>query len=307
MPFLFRAALATAVVTLATAAPALADLTITYSPAQPGQTGTGIRLDGNLDATVPEVDDVSITQEQDGDLVINRAAGGPDTAVRVHGRRSVGAVPRRGRDHGRPQRRKRSPRDLRGPRPDGDRGRPRGRRDLGWRRRRRSRRRRGRRHAQRRCRAWTSTSAMPTATRSSRATACRSGSRAAAATTGSTTTSRTSSPSASAAPTRRRQLQHRRGLRRRPGERLPGRAGPVENGVDEDCDGQDDRNLDRDGTASRSARLQRRRSTIRPGTFEIRGNDVDENCDQRALPFAPLASSSRRAGSSRPNVTRLRS
>lgn len=72
---------------------------------------------------------------------------------------------------------------------------------------------------------------------------------------------------------------------------FPGAPDPVENGIDEDCDGQDDRNLDRDGDAFPvPLDCNDADPLIRPGTFEIRGNTIDENCDQRALPFAPLAS-----------------
>jgi hypothetical protein len=70
---------------------------------------------------------------------------------------------------------------------------------------------------------------------------------------------------------------------------FPGAPDP-ENGVDEDCDGADDRNLDRDGDGFPiPADCDDGRASIRPGALERRGNDVDENCDDRAEPFTPLA------------------
>lgn len=71
----------------------------------------------------------------------------------------------------------------------------------------------------------------------------------------------------------------------------PGAPDPVENGIDEDCDGQDDRNLDRDGDGFPvPADCNDNARSIRPGALEVRGNQIDENCDQRAQPFALLRS-----------------
>jgi hypothetical protein len=65
----------------------------------------------------------------------------------------------------------------------------------------------------------------------------------------------------------------------------------LDNGIDEDCDGADDRNLDRDndhfpipGDCDDS------NPRIHPGAREIRGNRVDENCDRLAEPFRVLRS-----------------
>jgi hypothetical protein len=70
----------------------------------------------------------------------------------------------------------------------------------------------------------------------------------------------------------------------------PGAPDP-ENGIDEDCDGQDDRNLDRDGDGFPiPADCNDADPKIRPGTLEIRGNAVDENCDSIAQGFALLRS-----------------
>ncbi len=72
---------------------------------------------------------------------------------------------------------------------------------------------------------------------------------------------------------------------------FPGAPDPVDNGVDEDCDGHDDQNLDRDGDGFPiPGDCNDADPKIRPGALEIRGNQVDENCDQRAEPFALLPS-----------------
>ena len=72
---------------------------------------------------------------------------------------------------------------------------------------------------------------------------------------------------------------------------FPGAPDPVENGIDEDCDGRDDQNLDRDADGFPvPGDCNDANPTVRPGAIEIRGNQVDENCDQRAEPFALLPS-----------------
>jgi hypothetical protein len=71
----------------------------------------------------------------------------------------------------------------------------------------------------------------------------------------------------------------------------PGAPDPVENGIDEDCDGRDDQNLDRDGDGFPiPGDCNDADPKIRPGAIEVRGNQVDENCDHRAEPFALLPS-----------------
>jgi len=72
---------------------------------------------------------------------------------------------------------------------------------------------------------------------------------------------------------------------------FPGAVDILENGVDEDCDGADDRNFDRDGDGFPvPGDCNDANAAIRPGALEIRGNAVDENCDRRAEPFALLPS-----------------
>ena len=72
---------------------------------------------------------------------------------------------------------------------------------------------------------------------------------------------------------------------------FPGAVDILENGVDEDCDGADDRNFDRDGDGFPvPGDCNDANAAIRPGALEIRGNAVDENCDRRASPFALLPS-----------------
>ena len=71
---------------------------------------------------------------------------------------------------------------------------------------------------------------------------------------------------------------------------FPGAREVFENGVDENCNGRDDVNLDRDGDGfPRPVDCNDGNAGIRPGAREVRGNRVDENCDQRAAPFAQLA------------------
>jgi hypothetical protein len=70
---------------------------------------------------------------------------------------------------------------------------------------------------------------------------------------------------------------------------FPGAPEVFDNGVDENCDGRDNPNLDRDRDGfPQPADCDDGNAAIRPGALEIRGNKVDENCDRRADPFAQL-------------------
>ncbi len=70
---------------------------------------------------------------------------------------------------------------------------------------------------------------------------------------------------------------------------FPGAPEVFDNGVDENCDGRDNPNLDRDRDGfPQPADCDDGNAKIHPGALEIRGNRVDENCDRRAEPFAPL-------------------
>jgi hypothetical protein len=61
------------------------------------------------------------------------------------------------------------------------------------------------------------------------------------------------------------------------------------NGVDEDCDGADDINLDVDGDGyKRPDDCNDRNAKIKPNAVEKRGNKVDENCDGRLQDFFPM-------------------
>ena len=61
------------------------------------------------------------------------------------------------------------------------------------------------------------------------------------------------------------------------------------NGIDEDCDGADDINLDVDGDGyKRPDDCNDRNPNIKPNAVEKRGNRVDENCDKRLQDFFPM-------------------
>ena len=78
-------------------------------------------------------------------------------------------------------------------------------------------------------------------------------------------------------------------MRRREPDALPRRAGLSRpNGVDEDCDGADDINLDVDGDGyKRPDDCNDRNAKIKPNAVEKRGNKVDENCDGRLQDSSP--------------------
>ena len=62
-----------------------------------------------------------------------------------------------------------------------------------------------------------------------------------------------------------------------------------DNGVDENCDGRDNPNLDRDADGfAQPGDCDDDNAAVKPGALEVRGNAVDENCDRRAEPFAQL-------------------
>jgi hypothetical protein len=87
----------------------------------------------------------------------------------------------------------------------------------------------------------------------------------------------------------------------------PGVRDIVENGVDENCDGADARNLDRDGDGFPiPVDCDDGNAGIHPGALEIRGNKVDENCDSVAKGFAWLRSLVSTNWQFGPNFTRLR-
>jgi hypothetical protein len=69
----------------------------------------------------------------------------------------------------------------------------------------------------------------------------------------------------------------------------PGAPEVFDNGIDENCDGRDNPNLDRDADGfPQPGDCDDANAAIRPNALEIRGNPFDENCDRRADPFAQL-------------------
>lgn len=87
----------------------------------------------------------------------------------------------------------------------------------------------------------------------------------------------------------------------------PGAADILENGVDENCDGADARNLDRDADGFPvPVDCNDANAAIHPGALEVRGNDVDENCDNVAKGFAWLRSLVSTNWQFGPTFTRLR-
>jgi hypothetical protein len=70
---------------------------------------------------------------------------------------------------------------------------------------------------------------------------------------------------------------------------FPGAPEIFDNGIDENCDGRDNPNLDRDADGFPvPGDCDDANAAIHPGAREVRGNAADENCDKLAEPFAQL-------------------
>ena len=89
---------------------------------------------------------------------------------------------------------------------------------------------------------------------------------------------------------------------------FPGAPEVFDNGIDENCDGRDNPNLDRDGDGfAQPGRLQRRQRGDPAQRARDPRQPVDENCDRRADPFAELgAVVVQPVGASRAAFARLR-
>ena len=78
------------------------------------------------------------------------------------------------------------------------------------------------------------------------------------------------------------------------------------NGIDEDCDGADDVNLDVDGDGyKRPDDCNDNNRNIKPNAVEKRGNKVDENCDKRLQAFFPMDVLVTNSWAYGPTVTRV--
>jgi hypothetical protein len=88
----------------------------------------------------------------------------------------------------------------------------------------------------------------------------------------------------------------------------PGAPEILDNGIDEDCNGVPELDLDRDGDHfPRPQDCNDANAKIHPGAREIVGNKVDENCDRIVAPFPTLPSSVGYAWVPRGSATVLKS